>query len=112
MGFKAANTMGNVAMGSVGSEKIRTKPMKVTVVTDDYEIHGLMHIKPGGYQSRVSDLLNARDLQFVPITQATYRNLRHPEEPARKAWTLIIRLDYIKMVVPEDGEDSVPPGTI
>jgi hypothetical protein len=91
------------------SDKIQTQPMKVLVTTDDYEIRGLMHIKPGGYQSRISDLLNVRDLHYIAITQATYRSLKRPDEPTRKAWTLIVRLDSIKMVVPEDGQDNVPP---
>jgi len=91
-------------------EKIKTQPKKVLITTDDYEIQGLVHIKPGGYQSRVSDLLNARDLHFIPITQATYRSLRRPDEAPRKAGTLIVRLDTIKMVIPEDdGPGTTPP---
>lgn len=91
--------------------KIKTQPTKVLITTDDYEIQGLVHIKPGGYQSRVSDLLNARDLHFIPITQATYRSLRHPGEAPRQARTVIVRLDTIKMVVPEDdGPGTTPSG--
>ena len=87
-------------------EKVATSPLKVLVTTEDYEIRGLMHTRPGGYQSRISDLLNLKDLHYIPITQATYRSLRHPDEPPRKAWTLIVRLDTIRMVVPEDEADS------
>lgn len=77
------------------------------VTTDDYEIDGYMHIKPGGYQARLSDLLNIRELQYVPITDATFRSIKHPEEPPRTAQTLIIRVDTIKMVVPlnSDGRE-------
>lgn len=83
---------------------IQTKPVKVMVTTDDYEIQGFMHIKPGGYQSRISDLLNVKELHYVPITHAVFRKLRYPDEPPRRAETLIIRLDTIKMVVPVDAE--------
>ena len=79
------------------------------LTTDEYEIEGFLHIKPGGYQSRVSDLLNAKGLQFVPVTHVTYRSLRHPEEPARHGDTLIVRLDSIKMVVPDNGQDRQIP---
>jgi hypothetical protein len=81
--------------------RIQTDAVRVVVTTDDYEIDGYMHVKPGGYLSRISDLLNSRDLHFVPITQATYRNLHSDDQPCR-AGTLILRLDTIKMVVPQD----------
>ena len=49
--------------------KITTQAIKVMITTDVYEIEGFLHIKPGGYQSRVSDLLNAKGLQYIPITR-------------------------------------------
>lgn len=87
-------------VGSMAGSQIQTKPIKVLITTDDYEIEGFMHIKPGGYQSRISDLLNAKDMHYVPITCAVFRKLRHPDEPARQADTLIIKLNTVKMVVP------------
>jgi hypothetical protein len=90
-----------------GNHKVTTQAIKVTVVTDDYEIDGFMHIKPGSYQSRVSDLLNIKEQYFIPITSVTYRSLRFPNEPSRTADTLILRLDTIKMVVPWNNEDTV-----
>ncbi|MEK6536030.1 MAG: hypothetical protein AABZ63_00905 [Actinomycetota bacterium] len=79
---------------------IQTEVIGVTITTDDYEIEGFIHIKPGGYQSRVSDLLNVKELHFIPLTQVTYHSLRRPDEPPRTSDTLIVRLDTIKMVVP------------
>ncbi len=104
---KPVRNTGVCAQGNPAiSTQIKTKLIKVLVTTDDYEIEGFMHIKPGGYQSRVSDLLNAKELHFVPITRAVFRKLRHPDEPCRKAATLILRLDTIKMVVPLDAGDD------
>lgn len=94
-----------------GMQRIQTQPIRIMVTTDDHEIEGYMHIKPGGYQSRISDLLNAKELHFVPITEAVYRSLRHPEQPSRQAATLIIRLDTIRMVIPLDAEVKAHPGT-
>lgn len=82
--------------------------MKVTLITEDYEIEGFMHVRPGGYQARISDLLNIKELHYVPITDATYRKLSKPDAPVQKAQTLIIRLDTIKMVVPEDAVTPAP----
>lgn len=86
---------------------IETKAVRVLITTDDYEIDGFLHIKPGGYQSRVSDILNAKGQQYLPLTNATYRNVRHPDELVRKVETLIIRMDTIKMVAPQNGSELV-----
>lgn len=94
------NPMGAAAHGVGGH--IQTKPIKVLITTDDYEIEGCMHIKPGGYQSRLSDLLNAKDLNYIPVTDAVFRKIRHPDEPPRRAETVILKLDTVKMVVPLD----------
>lgn len=89
---------------STNKTKIQTQAIRVIITTDDYDIEGFMHIKPGGYQSRVSDLLNAKELHFVPITNATCQSLRFPDTPPRKLPTVIVKLDTIKMVVPLNTE--------
>lgn len=94
------NPMGPAGQGIGGH--IQTKPIKVMIATDDYEIEGNMHIKPGGYQSRLSDLLNAKELHYIPVTDVVFRKIRHPDEPPRHADTVIIKMDTIKMVVPLD----------
>ena len=86
----------NAGMGT----HIQTKPIKVLITTEDYEIEGFLHIKPGGYQSRISDLLNAKELHYVPVTEAVFRKLRQPDEAPRHADTVILKLDTVKMVVP------------
>lgn len=88
----------------IASSKIHTEAIKVTVTTEDYEIEGFMHVRPGGYQARISDLLNIKELHYVPITDATYRKLDKPNAPVQKTQTLIIRLDTIKMVVPANED--------
>jgi hypothetical protein len=86
--------------------KIETHPVHVIVTTDDYEIDGYMHVKPGGYQSRISDLLNMREIHYIPITDASLRSVGLPEQPPRQAGTVIVRLDTIKMVVPLADEQT------
>ncbi|MHB9111256.1 MAG: DUF6812 domain-containing protein [Thermoleophilia bacterium] len=89
------------------SSHIETKAIRVLITTEDYEIDGYMHIKPGGYQSRVSDLLNVKGQQYLPLTNATYRNINNPDALAHKVETLIIRMDTIKMVAPQSGSELV-----
>ena len=85
---------------------IQTQAIRVLITTDDFEIEGFMHTKPGGYQSRISDILNAKDLHYVPITRASCRLLHNSVQEPRPAETIIVRLDTIKMVIPLDGEIS------
>lgn len=85
---------------------IETHPVKVLIMTDDYEISGFVHVKPGGYLGRVSDILNQKEVRYIPITDAVYRSLRNTAEPHRKASTLIIRNDTIKMVAPESMHET------
>lgn len=70
------------------------------ITTDDYEIQGYLHIKVGGYQSRLSDLLNAKDAKFIPITDAVYLQTHNPDGQPQHADTMIVRIDSIKAVVP------------
>lgn len=92
------------AFGNINS-KIQTDAIRVIITTDDDIIEGFLHIKPGGYQSRVSDLLNAKELRFVPITNATCQSLVLPDSPPRKLATVIIKVESIKMVVPVSNDD-------
>jgi hypothetical protein len=81
--------------------RIPTKPVKVMITTDDYEIQGCLHIKVGSYQSRLSDLLNAKDVKFLPITDAVYLGVNNPEGKPSHADIMIVRIDSIKSVVPD-----------
>ena len=88
------------------NSKIPTNAIRVIITTDDDIIDGYLHIKPGGYQSRVSDLLNAKELRFVPITDATCQSLALPDSPPRQLSTVIIKVDTIRMVVPIANEEN------
>ena len=93
----------------IQNSRVQTEAIKVRLTTDDYEIEGFMHVKPGGYQSRISDLLNIKELHYVPVTNATYRKLGDPDAPMLHAQTLIVRLDTIKMVVPHNEQGPCGP---
>lgn len=92
--------------------KIPTKPIKVMITTDDYEIQGCLHIKVGGYQSRLSDLLNAKDTKFIPVTDAVYLGINNPDGQPQHADTMIVRIDSIKAVVPDTREEKKAAGEV
>lgn len=57
---------------------VRTHPVNVRVfLRDGAMVEGKAHIKPGAYQRRVSDLLNGGKVQFVAITEASYKHENH-----------------------------------
>lgn len=86
-----------------------THPVRVLIITDDYEINGFIHVKPGGYLGRVSDILNQKEVRYIPVTDVVFHSLRNPDEPPRRAPTLIIRNDTIKMVAPESMHETQSP---
>ena len=86
--------------------KIPTKPVKVMISTDDYEIQGCLHIKVGAYHSRITDLLNSKDVKFIPITDALYLGVNDPEGEPAYADTMIVRIDSIKAVVPDPESEK------
>lgn len=96
------------SFGTGISTRIETIPIRVLITTDDYEIDGDIHIKPGSYQSRISDILNGKGLQYLPLTNVRYHNMHKPDDLVRKVDTLIIRMDTIKMVAPQNGAEIIP----
>lgn len=52
--------------------KIPTEKVLVKIFTSDFEIEGYAHVKPGGYATRLVDLLNLGKLIYLPITEAKY----------------------------------------
>jgi len=84
--------------------RAKTQPVKARIVTDEYEIEGNVHIKPGVYRGRVSDILNAPEVEFIPVTQAKCTSRASSDcEPVETDCT-IVQVRTIKMVFP--FEDS------
>lgn len=86
--------------------KVPTYPIKVLVSTREYEIQGYLHIMAGGYQSRISDLLNKRDSKFIPITDAIFMSVRDPHGEPRQAEVVLVKVDCIEMIVPDAREEQ------
>jgi len=76
------------------------------VSTREYEIQGSLHIMAGGYQSRISDLLNKRDSKFIPLTDAIFLSIRNPEGEPRHADVVLVKVDCIEMIVPDSQEEQ------
>ncbi|MHB0914156.1 MAG: DUF6812 domain-containing protein [Thermoleophilia bacterium] len=81
--------------------KVATTPIRVMVSTREYEIQGDLHILAGGYQSRISDLMNRRDSKFIPITDAIFLSIWDANGEPRHAETVLVKVDCIEMIIPD-----------
>jgi tRNA A58 N-methylase Trm61 len=86
--------------------KVETHPIGVMITTREYEIQGDLHIMAGGYQSRISDLLNRRDNKFIPVTDAVFLSVRNPTSEPRHAETVLVKVDCIEMIVPNAEQEK------
>jgi hypothetical protein len=84
--------------------KAKTQQVKAKIVTDEYEIEGNVHIKPGVYRGRVSDILNAPEVEFIPVTQAKCTSRGSADSKPVQTDCTIVQVRTIKMVFPY--EDS------
>ena len=48
---------------------------RVVVETDRHRVWGMVTLARDGYRSRVSDLLNANERDFIPLTDVTVERL-------------------------------------
>ncbi len=86
------------------SAKVKTHPVRAKILTDEYEIEGNVHLKPGHYRGRVSDILNAPEVEFIPVTQATCTSRGSLDSEPVKTDCTIVQVKTIRMVFP--FEDS------
>ena len=95
------------------NQKVRTIPIKVKVYTSGYTISGCIHTRPGGYKDRVSDILNDPAGSFLSLTQATFQSRQGDGGVAKKAGTIMVRIDDILMLIPfEESESQEGEGQI
>lgn len=68
-----------VRMGGMDQGQHRTE--QVVFETERHRITGSLTLARDGFRSRVSDLLNAKERDFVPLTRATVVRLDGEGEP-------------------------------
>lgn len=75
---------------------------RVTIYTEKFMIVGEMAIIRKGYRKRLSDFLNDRDVQFIPILKAKLSPIDMKRDTT-EVDTLILNKNEIVMAVPEKG---------
>jgi len=81
-------------------DKVKTQLVRAKILTDDFEIEGNVQVKRGLDSGKVSDILDAPDGDFIPVTQARCMSRGSSQGEAIKTDCTILQVKTIKMVFP------------
>ena len=84
---------------------MQTRQERVYLETPRHRIAGTLTLARDGYRSRVSDVLNASERDFVPLTDVTVELLGH-DGPGTHHEFLAVSRHHIVIAIPELPEDS------
>jgi hypothetical protein len=69
--------------------------------TDRYRIRGSVTLSRGGYRSRISDVLNATERSFIPLTDVTVEPL-DGEGPAQRYAFMALAREHVVFAIALD----------
>jgi hypothetical protein len=78
---------------------VEHRRQRVLVETTRHRIAGTVHLARDGYRSRISDLLNASDREFLALTDAVVEPLGPGQEPERHEF-LAVQRRHVVLVAP------------
>ena len=81
---------------------------RVYIETDRHRIAGTLTLARDGYRSRVSDLLNAPERDFISLTDVTIELIDH-EGPGTQHGFIAVSRRHIMFAIPM-GEAQAPAG--
>ena len=61
----------NTAAGGQGAGNVDQRQERVRIETERHRIEGVLTLARDGYRSRVSDVLNASERDFITLTEVT-----------------------------------------
>jgi hypothetical protein len=78
---------------------------QVVVEIERYRIQGALHLPAEGYRSRLSDYMNQREAEFLPMTDCTITTLE--TEQQREVSFLLVARRHVRLIAPiEPAEDN------
>lgn len=80
--------------------KLKTENIKVRIETGRHIIIGTVHPPAVAYRSRLSDLLNQKEVSFISVTDVEVYQNGQPEAPLYSAAFLALNLRKIEMITP------------
>jgi len=80
---------------------------QVIVEIERYRVQGALHLPAEGYRSRLSDYMNQREAEFLPMTDCTVTTLE--TDQVREVPFLLVARRHVRMIGPVDAaEDRLP----
>ena len=77
----------------------------MVVEIERYRIAGSLHLPAEGYRSRLSDYINQREAEFLPMTNCTITTLETQQEHAVPF--ILVARRHIRLIAPLDlAEDQ------
>ena len=77
---------------------------QVVVEIERYRIQGALHLPAEGYRSRLSDYMNQRETEFLPMTSCTITTLETGQE--REMPFLLIARRHVRLISPVDAAED------
>lgn len=77
--------------------------VRVLIETERHRIAGMLTVSRDGYRSRVSDVLNASEKDFISLTDCVVELIDH-DGPGTRHEFLAISRHQIVIVIPEGGD--------
>lgn len=76
------------------------------VEIERYRIQGALHLPAEGYRSRLSDYMNQREAEFLPMTDCTITTLETSQE--RQVPFVLVARRHVRLIAPVDAlEDQI-----
>lgn len=78
----------------------------MVVEIERYSIQGALHLPAEGYRSRLSDYMNQRETEFLPMTDCTITTLETGQE--RAVPFLLVARRHVRLISPVNpAEDRI-----
>jgi hypothetical protein len=80
------------------------RKQQVIVEIERYRIEGALHLPAEGYRSRLSDYMNQREAEFLPMTNCTITTLE--TEQSRTVPFLLVARRHVRLIGPVDAAED------
>ena len=77
---------------------------QVVVEIERYRIQGALHLPAEGYRSRLSDYMNQREAEFLPMTDCRVTTLE--TESTRDVPFLLVARRHVRLIAPVDAAED------
>jgi hypothetical protein len=76
----------------------------VVVEIERNRIQGALHLPAEGYRSRLSDYMNQREAEFLPMSDCTIPTLETDQE--RRVEFLLVARRHVRLIAPVDAAED------